>query len=74
MKTALKLKKKHVAGVSRTFYLSTETNIRPPQSRETIPLSNLHSCIHVIKKMLLQTFAYRLCFLPLLNFNDQQEI
>jgi hypothetical protein len=34
----LKLKKKHVAGVSRTFYLSTEAISRPPQSRETIPL------------------------------------
>jgi hypothetical protein len=34
----LKIKNKHVAGVSRTFYLSTETISRPPQSREPIPL------------------------------------
>jgi hypothetical protein len=34
----LKIKNEHVAGVSRTFYLSTETISRPPQSRETIPL------------------------------------
>jgi hypothetical protein len=31
----IKIKNEHVA---RTFYLSTETISRPPQSRETIPL------------------------------------
>jgi hypothetical protein len=36
-----KIKNKHVAGVSRTFYLSTETIRRPPQSRETIPLRQI---------------------------------
>jgi hypothetical protein len=35
----IKIKKKHVAGISRTFYLSTETISRLPQSRETIPLT-----------------------------------
>jgi hypothetical protein len=35
----LKIKNKHVAGVSKTFYLSTETISRPPQTRETIPLN-----------------------------------
>jgi hypothetical protein len=34
----IKIKNKHVAEISRTFYLSTETISRPPQSRETIPL------------------------------------
>jgi hypothetical protein len=34
----IKIKNKLVAGVSRTFYLFTETISRPPQSRETIPL------------------------------------
>jgi hypothetical protein len=35
----IKIKNKHVAGISRTFYLSTETISRPPQSCETIPLN-----------------------------------
>jgi hypothetical protein len=35
----IKIKNKYVAGISRTFYLSTETFSRPPQSRETIPLN-----------------------------------
>jgi hypothetical protein len=35
----IEIKNKHVAGVSRTFYLSTESISRPPQSRETIPLN-----------------------------------
>jgi hypothetical protein len=35
----IKIKNYHVAGISRTFYLSTETISRPPQSRETIPLT-----------------------------------
>jgi hypothetical protein len=34
----IKIKNKHVPGMSRTFYLSKETISRPPQSRETIPL------------------------------------
>jgi hypothetical protein len=34
----IKIENKHVAGILRTFYLSTETISRPPQSRETIPL------------------------------------
>jgi hypothetical protein len=34
----IKIKNKHVAGISRTFYLVTETISRLPQSRETIPL------------------------------------
>jgi hypothetical protein len=34
-----KIKNKHAAGVSTTFYLSPETISRPPQPRETIPLS-----------------------------------
>jgi hypothetical protein len=34
----VKIKNKHVPGVSRTYYLSIETISRPPQSRETIPL------------------------------------
>jgi hypothetical protein len=34
----IKIKNKHVAGISRTFYLSIETISRPPRSRETIPL------------------------------------
>jgi hypothetical protein len=34
----IKIKNKHVAGVSRTYNLSIETISRPPQSRETIPL------------------------------------
>jgi hypothetical protein len=34
----IKIKHKQVAGISSTFYLSTETISRPPQSRETIPL------------------------------------
>jgi hypothetical protein len=34
----VKIKNKHVAGISKTSYLSTETIRRPPQSRETIPL------------------------------------
>jgi hypothetical protein len=29
----IKIKNKHVAGISRTFYLSTETISRPPQCR-----------------------------------------
>jgi hypothetical protein len=38
----IKIKNKHVAGISRTFfYLSTETISRPLQSRETIPLIDL---------------------------------
>jgi hypothetical protein len=37
----IKIKNKHAAGISRTFYLSTETISRPPQSRETIPLKQL---------------------------------
>jgi hypothetical protein len=37
-KDAIKIKNKHDAGISRTFYLSTETIRRPPQSRETIHL------------------------------------
>jgi hypothetical protein len=37
----IKIKNKHVAGIPRTFYLSTETISRPPQSRETIPLKCL---------------------------------
>jgi hypothetical protein len=36
----IKIKNKHVEGISRTFYLSTETISRPPKSRETIPLGN----------------------------------
>jgi hypothetical protein len=36
----IKIKSKHVAGISRTFHLSIETLSRPPQSRETIPLNN----------------------------------
>jgi hypothetical protein len=36
----LKIKNKNIAGVTRAFYLSTETISRPPQSRETIPLSS----------------------------------
>jgi hypothetical protein len=35
----IKIKNKHVVGVSRTFYLSTETISRPPQSEATIPLT-----------------------------------
>jgi hypothetical protein len=34
----IKIKNTHAAGISMTFYLSTETISRPPQSRETIPL------------------------------------
>jgi hypothetical protein len=33
----IKIKNKHVAGISMTFYLSIETISRPPQSHETIP-------------------------------------
>jgi hypothetical protein len=35
----IKIKSKHVAGISRTFHLSIETLSRSPQSRETIPLN-----------------------------------
>jgi hypothetical protein len=35
----IKIKNKHVVGISKTFYLSIETISRPPQSRETIPLN-----------------------------------
>jgi hypothetical protein len=34
----IKIKNKYVAGISGTFYLSTETISRPHQSRVTIPL------------------------------------
>jgi hypothetical protein len=34
----VKIKNKHVAGISRTIYLSTETISSPPQACETIPL------------------------------------
>jgi hypothetical protein len=34
----IKIKNKHVAEISMTFYLSIETISSPPQSRETIPL------------------------------------
>jgi hypothetical protein len=37
----IKIKYKHVAGISRTYYLSKETISRLPQSRETIPLKAL---------------------------------
>jgi hypothetical protein len=33
------IKNKHVAGISRTFYLSTETISGSPQSRQTISLN-----------------------------------
>jgi hypothetical protein len=35
----IKIKYKQVAGISRTYYQSKETISRPPQSRETIPLT-----------------------------------
>jgi hypothetical protein len=35
----IKIKNKHVAGISTTFYLSIETISRPSESRETIPLN-----------------------------------
>jgi hypothetical protein len=37
----VKIKNKHVAGVSRTYYLSIETISRPPQSRDTIHLKGI---------------------------------
>jgi hypothetical protein len=37
----IKIKNKYVAGISRTFYLSIETINRPPQFRETIPLTTI---------------------------------
>jgi hypothetical protein len=40
----IKIKNKHVTGISRNFYLSTETISRPPQSRETIALILLEYC------------------------------
>jgi hypothetical protein len=48
-KYAIKIKNKHVAGVSRTFYLSKEIISRPPQSRETIPirLSTFLTHLHI---------------------------
>jgi hypothetical protein len=36
----IKIKNKHVAGLSMTYYLSIKTISMPPQSRETIPLNN----------------------------------
>jgi hypothetical protein len=45
----IKIKNKHVAGISRAFYQSTETISRPPKSRETIPL-NHHYDQHYIEK------------------------
>jgi hypothetical protein len=44
----IKIKSKHVAGISRTFHLSIETLSRPPQSRETIPLKWLKRNCHEI--------------------------
>jgi hypothetical protein len=35
----IKIKNKHFAGISRTYYLPIQTISRPPQSRETIPLN-----------------------------------
>jgi hypothetical protein len=37
----IKIKNKHVEGISMTFYLSIETISRPPQSSATIPLNPL---------------------------------
>jgi hypothetical protein len=39
MKTTFKFKKKHVAGIPRTFYLSIEAINWAPEFRETIPLT-----------------------------------
>jgi hypothetical protein len=39
----IKIKSKHVAHISRTFYQSIETLSRPPQSHETSPLIVSHS-------------------------------
>jgi hypothetical protein len=46
----IKIKSKHVAGISKTFHQSIETHSRPPQSRETIPLktNNMqYDAVHV---------------------------
>jgi hypothetical protein len=40
----IKIKYKQAAGISRAYYLSKETNSRPPQSFETIPLSKIKFC------------------------------
>jgi hypothetical protein len=37
----IKIKNKHVAGISRTYYLPIQTISRPLQSRETIPLKGI---------------------------------
>jgi hypothetical protein len=55
-KEDIKIKNKHVAGISRTFYLSTETIGRPPQSREIIPLKWLLKCI-IQKGMVLMVWV-----------------
>jgi hypothetical protein len=44
----IKIKNKHVAGVSRTYYLSVETISRPSKSRETIPLSAIQISLGII--------------------------
>jgi hypothetical protein len=49
----IKIKNKYVAGISRTFYLATETISRPSQSGETIYLSIVDSGWKIAASILL---------------------
>jgi hypothetical protein len=64
----IKFKNKHVAGISRTFYLSVETISRPPQSRETIPLS--YMTLKIDKKYRVLVLLY--CYWFQLSNNEYQ--
>jgi hypothetical protein len=43
--------RRHVAGISRTFYLSTETISRPLQPRETIPLKSVLTTVKLGRRL-----------------------